>query len=41
MVNVEVTARGGVGDGARGQAREAIAALERLVKGPVLGAASS
>jgi hypothetical protein len=38
MVNVEVTTRGDVSDHAREQARKEIGALERFVKGPVLGA---
>ena len=37
-MNVKVTTRGDVSDRAREQAREEIAALERFVKGPVLGA---
>jgi ribosomal subunit interface protein len=38
MINVELTSRGEVSDHARQQAREKVAALERFVKGPVLGA---
>ncbi len=38
MINVEVTSRGEVSEHARQQAREKVAALERSVKGPVLGA---
>jgi len=37
-INIEVTARGEVSDHARAQAREKVSELERLAKGPVLGA---
>lgn len=37
-INVELTARGQVSEHARQRAREKIGALERFVKGPVLGA---
>jgi ribosomal subunit interface protein len=37
-IDVEVTARGEVGEQARAQAREKLAELESFVKGPILGA---
>jgi ribosomal subunit interface protein len=38
MIDVEVTTRGEVSEQARQQARDKVAALERFVKGPILGA---
>ena len=37
-INIEVTTRGDVSEHAREQAREKLGGLERLVKGPILGA---
>ena len=38
MIDVDVTTRGEVSEHARQQARDKVAALERFVKGPILGA---
>ncbi len=37
-INIEITVRGDVSEHARAQARQKVSALERFVKGPILGA---